>query len=66
MLEQRPTAVAPALLVLGLGCTLAAPWLPLSAPDRHLLTALAVVGAVLAAGPAWRFWVTGGASLLKR
>lgn len=56
MLEQRPTAVAPLLLVLGTACALGAGWLPLSPNSGTAVTALGIVGAVLAAGPAWRWW----------
>ncbi|MBJ7516885.1 MAG: hypothetical protein JHC82_11935 [Stenotrophomonas sp.] len=56
MLEQRPTAVAPLLLTLGAACALGAGWLPLSPNSGMALTALGAVGAVLAAGPAWRWW----------
>lgn len=56
MLEQRPTAVAPLLLTLGAACALGAGWLPLSPNSGTALTALGTVCAVLAAGPAWRWW----------
>jgi len=55
MLEQRPTLIAPVLLLVGLVCVLGAPWLPMAANGRMVITALGIVGAALAAGPAWRW-----------
>gem|GEM_PF-2173418 len=56
MLEQRPTAVAPVVLLAGVACALCATCLPVPPGHSLLLGALGCVGALLAAGPAWRWW----------